>query len=514
MGVRYLHLTVVRTVTRATMVSQYFEYCKEQEYDPLSRTTLFKILEVREASQRTSLQGLDNTAADGASAFQTLESIVDAMEKGGMDKQWCVNTCRHLRDAKRYLKTEYRVHCKASESACADHCRTYALSDENDPNYRQRCSHQHSTDCEDCQSLKKTLTEIELALQGTLWTPYSDEQQQDLLYDFGCAQNDVLLWKAHILRSINQDQAKQDLLKEKDPNTALIVMDWAMKFLQLKYREKQSDWFGKRGLSWHVSTVITVNKDTGDLDIQTYTHLLDACKQDWFAVLSIIENTLKRLKSEKPEISKVQLRSDEAGCYHNNYLIVSVRDIAQAIGIEVTGYDFSEPQYGKDICDRILCPMKSSIRRYCNEGHDVISAHDMRTALTQRLVRGTSACVCTIDETKQTLEVKKIDSFSRYHNFKFEKKGVRLWRAYGIGPGKLIQFKDLISKKQVSPCLNIHEDFLPFKSARTYKTNTNENEAQQEGLFHCSEPGCNMVFKSFSKLESHLDVGDHITEKD
>ena len=190
-----------------------------------------------------------------------------------------------------------------------------------------------------------------------------------------------------------------------------------------------------------------MNKDTGDLDSQTYTHLLDTCKQDWFAVLSIIKNTLKRLKSEKPDISKVQLRSDEAGCYHNNYLIVSVRDIAQAIGIEVTGYDFSKLQHGKGICDRILCPMKSSICRYSNEGHDVISAHDMHTVLTQRLVCRTSACVCTIDKTKQTLEVKTIDSFSRYHNFKFEKKRVHLWRAYGIRPGKLIQFKDLISKK-------------------------------------------------------------------
>ena len=60
---------VVRTVTRSTMVEQYLEYCKEQCHEPLSRSTLFKILEVREASQRKSLQGLDNTAADGAAGF-------------------------------------------------------------------------------------------------------------------------------------------------------------------------------------------------------------------------------------------------------------------------------------------------------------------------------------------------------------------------------------------------------------------------------------------------------------
>ena len=30
-------------------------------------------------------------------------------------------------------------------------------------------------------------------------------------------------------------------------------------------------------------------------------------------------------------------------------------------------YDFSEPQSGKDVCDRIISPMKGAIRRYCNE---------------------------------------------------------------------------------------------------------------------------------------------------
>ena len=57
---------VVMTVTRFTMIEQYIKYCKENCHEPLSRSTLFEILEVREASQLKSLQGLDNTVADGA----------------------------------------------------------------------------------------------------------------------------------------------------------------------------------------------------------------------------------------------------------------------------------------------------------------------------------------------------------------------------------------------------------------------------------------------------------------
>ena len=43
---------VVRTVTRSTMVKQYQSFCEEERFNPLSRSTLLKILDVREASQR------------------------------------------------------------------------------------------------------------------------------------------------------------------------------------------------------------------------------------------------------------------------------------------------------------------------------------------------------------------------------------------------------------------------------------------------------------------------------
>ena len=40
-------------------------------------------------------------------------------------------------------------------------------------------------------------------------------------------------------------------------------------------------------------------------------------------------------------------------------------------GIQLVRYDRFDPQAGKDMCDRILCPLKESIRRYGNECHDV-----------------------------------------------------------------------------------------------------------------------------------------------
>ena len=97
------------------------------------------------------------------------------------------------------------------------------------------------------------------------------------------------------------------------------------------------------------------------------------------------------------------LRSNEARCYHNNALIASLKDVGLRLGVQVKLYDYSEPAYGKDVCDRILCPMKSSIRCYCDEGHDINCAENMRTTLLERPVRGVSASVCVNDEKKNNL---------------------------------------------------------------------------------------------------------------
>ena len=221
-----------------------------------------------------------------------------------------------------------------------------------------------------------------------------------------------MLWKAQVIRSINQEEAKQDALRSADDTSAILIMDWAMKFLQIRYREKQSDWFGERGLSWHISTVIPKNAGSGKVELKSYVHIFDSCQQDWYADCSIIENTLKVVKKDHPQITQVSLKSDAAGYYHNNFLLAAVRDAGKRVGLTVMQYDFSELQYGKDVCDRILCPMKSAIRRYCSEGNDVLSAKDMCTALSERPVRSTTACTCSVNETQKTLDVNKVDGFS------------------------------------------------------------------------------------------------------
>ena len=90
------------------------------------------------------------------------------------------------------------------------------------------------------------------------------------------------------------------------------------------------------------------------------------------------------------------------------------------------------------MCDR-LCPLKASIRRYCNEGNDVVSAKNMHTVLKERPVRGMTASVCIVQEQNSPLEINKIANFSNLHSFEFTQEGLHVWRAFNVGPEKFIQ---------------------------------------------------------------------------
>ena len=64
-------------------------------------------------------------------------------------------------------------------------------------------------------------------------------------------------WKAHLLRAAHQDNAKRDIIDHLKYDQVFLIMDWAMKFLPISFRETQRDWFGKKGKSWHVTMAVT-----------------------------------------------------------------------------------------------------------------------------------------------------------------------------------------------------------------------------------------------------------------
>jgi hypothetical protein len=282
-----------------------------------------------------------------------------------------------------------------------------------------------------------------------------------------------------------------------------------MKFTAIKYREKQSEWFGKRGINWHVSSVVTKSPFTDGLEVVSYVHLINSCRQDWYSVLSIIEHLLLLIKKRNTSITKAYIRSDEAGCYHNNMLISLLCDLGNRQAIRVVRHDHSEPQSGKDVCDRILCPFKASIRRYCNEGHDIATAEDMHTALKERPVSGTTATVCTIEEKNNMLEIDAITNYSKLHNFELTSNELRVWKAFNIGQGKLVSLEKVV--RCPDGATKLREEVPSFPTSERKFGSKTTAEAHSEKKYECPEPSCNEEFEKHSDLDFHLNIVGHST---
>jgi len=113
----------------------------------------------------------------------------------------------------------------------------------------------------------------------------SSEVKEELCFRVKQAKATIWLWKSHLVRSVNQDAARVEVLEELDDSSVLLVQEWAMKYLPRKYRESQTDWFGNRGIPWHV-TVATRRDAKGELQTLTFVYIFPASSQDSCAVIA------------------------------------------------------------------------------------------------------------------------------------------------------------------------------------------------------------------------------------
>ena len=163
-------------------------------------------------------------------------------------------------------------------------------------------------------------------------------------------------------------------------------------------------------------------------------------------------------------------------------LIVAARDVGERVGVSLPRYYFSEPQSEKTYATESYLQ-----RRYCNEGHDFLTASDMHTALKERPVQGCTAAVCHVNETKKDLDIKKLQQFSAMHDFSYQQDGLRVWKAFQVGPGKLIPWDEIYMKHQGTTDLITEQENFGF----TPTDCGDAGSSSELGLvLECPEPAC------------------------
>ncbi len=127
-----------------------------------------------------------------------------------------------------------------------------------------------------------------------------------------------------------------------------------MKWLQLKYRESQTEWFGKKGLPWHLTHIIRSKQPSEgssngrSFEHRTICHVFNYCGQTGRTVVNILHHVLKCLRLENPKLENAYLRADNAGCYHGSEFLLSIKKLYEETGVLIRRIDFSEAQAGKE----------------------------------------------------------------------------------------------------------------------------------------------------------------------
>ena len=87
---------VVRTLIPSRIIQQYICYCKQEQFQPASERSLYRILNVCSASMQKSLQGLDNVTvtAEGTEAIDNLTKMIETLVENGAEQGWGKTTER------------------------------------------------------------------------------------------------------------------------------------------------------------------------------------------------------------------------------------------------------------------------------------------------------------------------------------------------------------------------------------------------------------------------------------
>lgn len=167
--------------------------------------------------------------------------------------------------------------------------------------------------------------------------------------------------------------------------------------------------------------MITFN-DREDARSLTFVHVFDIATQAAVTSNAMLKDLFRHVHLMNRDINTLYIRSDNAGCYHSSYSILSIPELNDNdYNISIRRMDFSDPQGGKSICDRKAAHIKLCIKRYVNEGHNVQTAAEFKAAIESTMTKLKVVVALPPSSVKLSNLLKggKIENISLLHNFIF-----------------------------------------------------------------------------------------------
>ncbi len=221
---------VIRQRKNAALVKQLKAVLLEHAFDPPSDRTLFRLLRLMPARSSQAMKGIDETQEAARLGLENLTRIVNKI----IDKQDLppgilpediVGLKRAVESFTDYLRNTY-VHNLGDHEEVACHCTRLAVSDPDNPEFRDLCGSDHADEgCQHCSLLPDIIESFEglLDYYKNVWPP---EEYNEALHDVRQGHEVILKQKTHAIRTFVQQSSWQSKFDDCNPKVAMATADW------------------------------------------------------------------------------------------------------------------------------------------------------------------------------------------------------------------------------------------------------------------------------------------------
>ena len=309
----------------------------------LSPSTIEKLVKELTSGSITSRAGLDNIDVEkGTDNFNQMREIINTLAPFARDDSAKERILKKIDTCETYHKVDFERHLQQNDNkhiCMCMHCGFY--DEDNDP---IQCNSNHKQfPCQDCQdsfTIFDDLLDFHIKARTFIESSNLCEKNPEIYDDIlqwetmiKNSERDLIDYRAHLAQKVSEHEFDKKEYADFENDESIVVMDYKMKVLACSYREKQLDWYSKRGISV-LGVEIHLLID-GKREVLYHFFISDDTNQDAEAVLCA-KHYLYSEVLPKYNVKRVKFRSDGAGCFSSNDAKAAMKlwdDLAKA-GVE------------------------------------------------------------------------------------------------------------------------------------------------------------------------------------
>ena len=353
-GTKTFHLSTEETHTlpqitrkkdRVMLWNEYQELCLETDAKCVSRSTFLKVLNEITHHDEVTLCAIDYVSVLLVNEpIGVLQDIVDVCINSQTEQE---RLTRIIELTRNFIKYQFPKHVLTEDDNCCTHGLHYCLGK---PSSASEADTTRTLTCKACNlpffACETLIDALSCRVNNNVTgnATISNNTITDAIQVARDTKEKFQLFMAHKTRCACQNLAISNLhkhlqdecLKGGSSTTAIMIMDFKMKWEPVSGRESTQGHFGKRGIGWNGCCIVyykreKIQKEDGTYEFKAirYTSYIDQIlsgtnKQDSMCVFSCLEAALLVFKEDLSFIDNVVLQSDNANAYQNCLILLCI----------------------------------------------------------------------------------------------------------------------------------------------------------------------------------------------